>query len=849
MKHFQAYQVFPRLPANLNFLGVLSRNMWWSWKPDAIELFRRIDPRLWAASGHNPIVFSTIVSQERLKRLAVDDSFLAHLDRVRQQFKERVLASPDLADNPYGTNSRIAYFSMEFGIHESLPLFAGGLGVLAGDHLKSSSHMGLPMVAVGLLYRQGYFRQLLDPNGWQQENYPETDLFSLPVMRVKNGKSEDLRVKITGPDGDILIDVWKIMIGRIQLVLLDTNVEENPRHVRQITARLYNSEPGIRLAQEVVLGIGGMRALAGMGIEPTVCHMNEGHCTFANIERLAQLMLKYNLDVKTALEVIARTSVFTTHTPVAAGHDEFPMELVRPYLKSLAKQIKIPEDDLLAWGRTKNADAASPFSMFILGLQLSQYCNGVSKLHGEVARRMWNHVWPARADHDTPISHVTNGIHVSSFIAPENVMLFERYLGPEWHYSSRKSENVERIDEIYDEELWRAHEMSRARLVSKVRDLLVRQLTRRNAPIAKVKAAESALDPEALTIGFSRRFATYKRADLVLRDLERLRRMLLSSDRPIQIIMAGKAHPHDNEGKQLIQRIFQFCTQPEIQNRMVFIEDYDMHIARYLVQGSDVWLNTPRRPLEACGTSGMKAAMNGVLNLSVLDGWWVEGYTPERGWCIGNGEEYVDHGYQDAVESQALYNVLENDVIPCFYNRSAGNMPVEWLSKMKASIKMAMTDFCSHRMVAEYQQRFYLPAVKRFNELLENNAAEAKRLSILHERLKNLWDGVVVEKPERDVEGPFQVEDTFSVTAKVALGSLHPEEVDVELYYGRMRRLGAIEGVMTQNMTLAGDLGDGRFLYRCTVNCLDSGRYGFTVRVVPQSDAWIRSTPELLTWA
>jgi len=631
MKHFQTYQVFPRLPGSLNFLGVLSRNMWWSWKPDAIELFRRIDPRLWEESQHNPIVFSTKVSQERLERLAVDDSFLAHLDRVRQQFKEQVLASPDLADNPYGSNSRIAYFSMEFGIHESLPLFAGGLGILAGDHLKSSSHMGLPMVAVGLLYRQGYFTQLLDPHGWQQESYPETDLFTLPVIRVKIGKGDDLRVRVAGPEGDIVIDVWKIMIGRILLILLDTNVEENPSHLREITSRLYTSEPAIRLAQEVVLGIGGMRALVAMGMEPTVCHMNEGHCTFANVERLVHLVRKYNFDINTALEVIARTSVFTTHTPVAAGHDEFPVEMVRPYLKPLAKQIKVTDEDLLAWGLTRDAQPHTPFSMFILGLQLSQYCNGVSRLHGNVARRMWSHVWPTRTGDDIPITHVTNGIHVSSFIAPEIVMLFERYLGPEWNYSSRKAENIERIDEIYDEELWRAHEMSRARLISKVRDLLVLQYTRRNAPVAKVKAAEAALDPEVLTIGFSRRFATYKRADLLLKDLARLQSMLTSKTQPIQIIFAGKAHPHDNEGKQLIQKIFQFCGQPDIRDRMVFLEDYDMCIGRYLVQGADIWLNTPRRPLEACGTSGMKAAINGALNLSILDGWWVEGYSAERG--------------------------------------------------------------------------------------------------------------------------------------------------------------------------------------------------------------------------
>ncbi|RJQ80127.1 MAG: glycosyltransferase family 1 protein [Desulfobacteraceae bacterium] len=848
MKHVLAYQVFPRLPGSLSFLGVLSRNLWWSWKPDAIELFRRIDPRLWEESGRNPIVFATQVSQERLKRLAKDDSFLAHLDRVRQQFKERVLASPDLVQNPYGPGARIAYFSMEFGIHESLPLFAGGLGVLAGDHIKSCSHMGLPMVAVGLLYRQGYFRQLLDPNGWQQETYPETDLYSLPLVRVKNTSGGDLRIGVEGPSGDILADVWKVMIGRIPLILLDANVMENPPSVRDVTARLYNSDPAIRLAQEVLLGIGGMRALRAMGIEPTVCHMNEGHSTFANLERLAQVMEQYKLDTATALQVVARSSVFTTHTPVAAGHDEFPTEMVRPYIKSLARRLKISEDEVLAWGRTANAHPQGPFSMFILGLRQSQYCNGVSRLHGQVARRMWSHVWPERSEEDMPITHVTNGVHISSFIAPDIVMLFERYLGPEWHYCSRKSENVERIDEIYDEELWRAHEMNRTRLISKVRELLVKQYSRRNAPTAVVKAAENALDPEVLTIGFARRFATYKRANLILRDPERLKAMLTSGQHPVQFIFAGKAHPQDNEGKELIRNIIQFTRQHNVANHLVFLEDYDMGVARHLVQGVDVWLNTPRRPLEACGTSGMKAAINGALNLSILDGWWDEGYTTERGWSIGSRQDFSDPAYQDAVENQALYNVLENDVIPCFYNRVSGNMPVEWLTKMKASMKMAMSEFCSHRMVGDYQQRFYLPAVQRYKELVADQAVEAKRLSILHKRLKDLWKEVRVEFPERDHEGPFQVEDTFQVSTIVHLGSLKPDEVDVELYYGRMLRTAELDKGLTQPMAMVEDRSQGNYLYRCTVTCRDSGRYGFTVRVVPRADDWIRYTPGLLTW-
>ena len=849
MKHIQAFQVFPKLPDSLSFLGVLSRNMWWAWKPDAIELFRRIDPRLWEESGCNPIIFATKVPQARLQQLSQDDSYLANLERVKSQYKERVLASNGDQNDAFGDKARICYFSMEFGIHESLPIFAGGLGILAGDHLKSASHIGLPLTAVGLLYRQGYFQQYLDHNGWQQEAYPETNIYALPMARVKDEQRQDVHVCISGPDGNICADIWKINIGRIPLILLDTNMADNPPAVRDITSRLYNSEPGVRLAQEVLLGIGGMRALKAMGTEPSLCHMNEGHSAFAGIERLAQIMEDHNLDRHTALEIVARTSVFTTHTPVAAGHDEFPPETVRPYLAPLAERIGLPTDELLSWGQSGGSSPQGPFSMFILGLRLSQYCNGVSRLHGQVARRMWSHVWPKRDDEDIPITHVTNGIHISSFIAPEIESLFEHYLGPKWHFASGRVENVNRIDEIYDEELWQAHEMIRTRLVRKSRDIMVQQYGRRNAPSNVMHAAESALDPKILTIGFARRFATYKRADLILRDPQRLIAILTNPERPVQIIFAGKAHPRDNEGKELIKSVIQFARHHEVRHHIVFLEDYSMHIARHLVQGVDVWLNTPRRPLEACGTSGMKAAINGVLNLSVLDGWWCEGYAPERGWSIGSGEDYNDTAYQDAVESQALYNLLEEDVIPCFYDRSSGNMPITWIAKMKASMKMAMKDFCSHRMVREYRDRFYLNAVKRRDELLRDNAAEAKALSVLHQELKKSWSVIHIDLPQREADGPFQVGDTFTVTAQVHLGTIEPGKVDVELYYGRLESLDKLIQGQTQPMEIKETIGNGSFVYQCTVTCQDSGRYGFTVRVGPRADDWIRYTPGLLTWA
>jgi len=849
MKNFQTFQVFPNIPENLQFLEVLSRNMWWCWNKYAIELFRRIDPGLWTESRRNPIDFLSKIAQSRFEKLAKDKGYLAHLKEVQEQFHSRVIDSADRGISAFGPQETIAYFSMEFGIHESLPLFAGGLGILAGDHLKAASNIGLPLTGVGLMYHRGYFRQYLNPDGWQQEDYPETDLYDLPVERVQDDSGNELRVSVVGPEGPIHAIVWKIMIGRISLYLLDTNILENKPANRDITSRLYAADQKVRLAQEVLLGIGGMRVLAALKINVKVLHMNEGHSAFASLERLAQIISGHNIDLKTALEIVPRTTVFTTHTPVAAGHDEFPVEHVRPYLKPLEKTLGTTEKEILSWGQPVDAAPETPLSMFILGLHAASHCNGVSRLHGSVARRMWSHVWPARPVEEVPISHITNGIHISSFISREFANLFNRYLGPDWYMSSRKPENINRIDDIYDEELWRSHEMNRSRLVRTCREKLVKQYVRRNAPRNVIETLESLLDPDVLTIAFARRFATYKRAHLLFKDPQRLESIVNSEKYPVQFIFAGKAHPKDNEGKELIKRLFEFASKTELRDRIIFLENYDMHLARHLFQGADVWLNTPRRPLEACGTSGMKAAINGVLNVSILDGWWCEGYAEERGWRIGYGEEYEDHDYQDAVESQALYNVLENEVIPCFYDRKNGDLPGGWLKKMKASMKMAMEMFCSIRMVTDYTNSYYIPAAERYDALLANQAEEAKNLATKIKRLRSFWKNIEIQSPVRKSRGPYRVGENFEITAEVNLDELHPDEVDVELYYGHMKSLEDLDTSRVEQMNVLEDRGNGHYLYGCSLTCQGSGRFGFTVRVTPRGDERVKSTPRLLTWA
>ena len=849
MKNFKTFQVFPNIPLNLEFLEELSRNMWWSWKKDAIELFRRIDPPLWVQCGRNPIKFLAAIPQARFEELAGDEGYLSQLERVRQDFQSRVLDPGDYDESEFSPDDTIAYFSMEFGIHESLPLFAGGLGILSGDHLKAASNLALPLIGVGLMYGHGYFRQFLNHEGWQQEAYPETDLYDLPAVRAQDAAGNDLIISVGGPQGPIHALVWKIMIGRIPLYLLDANITDNTPADREITSRLYAGDARIRLAQEVLLGIGGLRALAAMGIKPKVLHMNEGHSAFASLERLAQTKADYEVDLKTALEIVPRTTVFTTHTPVAAGHDEFPVELVKPYVAPFEQMLGASLAEILSWGQAEGSNSDAPLSMFILALHMAAYCNGVSDLHGSVARRMWSFVWPKRPRDEVPISHVTNGIHISTFISQEFAYLFDRYLGPEWYMGSRKPENIKRIDDIYDEELWRAHAMNRARLVRTCREQLVKQYARRNAPRRVLEAVQGALDPDTLTVAFARRFATYKRASLLLLDPERLTSIINHPKHPVQFIFAGKAHPKDDEGKKLIRQLFEFAAKTEVRDKIIFLEDYDMHLARHLLQGADVWLNTPRRPHEACGTSGMKAAINGVLNVSILDGWWCEGYSEDRGWRIGNGEEYEDHGYQDAVESQALYNVLENEVIPCYYERKNGDLPPLWLKKMKASMMMAMESFCSLRMVSDYENRFYRPGVARWDALVAGNAAEAEKVAAQTKRLKSFWKEIKISPPERHNLKTYRVGDSFQVTSEIFLGALQPDEIDVELYYGNLKSLEEVTASHVRPMEVLEDRGNGNYLYGCELSCEISGRFGFTVRAVPRGDERIKYTPKLLTWA
>ncbi len=849
MNNIQTFQVFPKVPEKLVFLEKLLKNLWWSWRIDAVELFRRINPRLWEESGHNPMFFLTRLSQKRLEELSCDEGFMGHLNRVEQLFNGQVLNGlPESA--PFKVyNSPIAYFSMEFGIHESLPLFAGGLGVLAGDHLKAASDIKLPVVGVGLLYRFGYFHQVLNHDGWQQETYPETDIFNLPVTRARGMSGKEVRFVVQGPVCDIHVVVWEVMVGCVKLYLLDTNLAENSEEARQVTDRLYPANSEIRLAQEIILGIGGMKALALLGIFPSVCHMNEGHCSFLSIERIAQVMERYSVDCETAREIVKCSNVFTTHTPVAAGHDDFPKEMVVPCLKPFEKRLNVSADEMFSWGTVAGSKHDNVLSMFVLGIKMAKNCNGVSMLHGRIARKMWAYIWPGLPEKEVPIGHITNGVHMPSWISIENSILFEKYMGSDWHVKLSDLKSIDRIDQIYDEELWRARDMGRSRLIRACRTLMLKSYTKRNAPKALMKQVESVLDPDILTIGFARRFATYKRADLILRDFERFKKIICSKKYPVQFIFAGKAHPKDNEGKELIRRIVEVANIPEFRKRVVFLEDYDINIARFLVQGADVWLNTPRRPFEACGTSGIKAAVNGVLNISVLDGWWCEGYSDTCGWSIGIEQEYSDNAYQDDVESKALYNTLENDVIPCFYDRDYGDIPLSWIKMMKESIKMALGRFSAQGMVREYEKQFYKVAQQRFEQFTSDDCEKARKKVQITNRMSMLWKNISIATPVRGADGPFKVGESFYITTNVFLGELMPDEVEVEFCMGRLKDIDSLSDINIKQMDVKEDLGDGRYVYSCSVDCFITGRYGFTSRVMPRSELGLRYMPGFITWA
>ena len=853
MKPVHTFNAVPSLPARLERLRELSYNLFWSWDHETRELFRRLDGDLWEKTRHNPLRMLGEMDQQRAVELGQDDGFLSHYDRVCHRLDAYLGSSalwyPKVRGRDH--NDCIAYFSAEFGLTDCLQIYSGGLGILAGDHLKSASDLGVPLVGVGLLYQQGYFVQHLNADGWQQESYIDNDFYNLPLEPVHDKDKKALIVQLPFPGRDLCVKAWRVEVGRIPLYLLDTNIEENLPQDRNVTQQLYGGDVETRIQQEMVLGMGGLRVLVALGLHPTVCHMNEGHSAFLALERIRFLMREHTLSFSEAREAAAAGHVFTTHTVVQAGNDYFSPELTEKYLGSFYLDLGLSQKEFLALGRQDPENDREPFCMTILAMRLSVHFNAVSRIHENVTRKMWAGLWPAVPLAELPISHVTNGIHLRSWISEDIRELFERYLGTKWVEQSADLSVWKKIEEIPAVELWRTFERRRERLVAFARRRLRAQHQREGASEVDVKRADEALDPGALTIGFGRRFASYKRSTLLLQDPDRLERLLSNPKQPAQVIYAGKAHPRDEQGKELIRRIIHLARQERFRNRIVFIENYDMEVARYMVQGVDVWFNTPRRGREASGTSGMKAVANGVLNASILDGWWDEAYHPELGWAIGQGETYASEAEQDEVESHALYDLLEKEIVPLFYERGADHLPRRWIERMKSAMATLCPVFNTSRMVRDYAERFYIPAGKYFERLFSTEFARAKNLAAWKARVRASWHEIRIERLEAPGDKQRKVGEKTDVRAWIRLGSLTPEDVCVELYLGRLGANGNFVDAEATRMEVRETSEAGLCLFEIRgVHCNRSGLHGYTVRVVPRhEDLWNPWELALVLWA
>lgn len=693
-------------------LWELARNVSWAWDNDCTALFRDLNPTRWRELNQNPISLLNELPLGEIQRRAAELNLHSRINYVYRRQQEYLSADQTWGANHAGVlrPRPVAYFSAEFGLHESLPIYSGGLGVLAGDHIKSASDLDIPLVGVGLFYGQGYFLQRLDATGWQHEEYLETDISQLPMQPAIGINGEPVVVEIATRGAAIRAKVWRVKVGRCDLLLLDSNVEGNAPEDRDTTSRLYGGNSRTRIRQELLLGIGGFRALKAMGISPGVLHLNEGHSGFAVFEAIRDRMEEEGLDFYTAARQIPREVVFTTHTPVPAGHDRFSADLIEEHLGPLRDQFGIAHENLMGFGREHPTDNGEPFCMTVLGLKLARRVNAVSSLHGEVSRAMWRGLYPDRSEDAVPIGHVTNGVHVPSWLAPQMCRLYDRHLGVGWHRQSGAATTWQSIESVDDGELWETHLSLKAQLIDFARKRAREQAERRGEQNGELKRLDKVLSPDALTIGFARRFATYKRANLVLADMERLASMVNDAKRPVQFVFAGKAHPHDEPGKRVLQQVAEMMRNSEFGDRFVFIENYDINVGRHLVQGVDVWLNNPRRPLEASGTSGQKVVLNGGLNLSVLDGWWAEAYDGLNGFAIGKGRTHADMSIHDSRDGEDLYRVLLDEVIPLYYQRDRDGLPRGWIKRMKRTIRTLGWRFAADRMVMDYTQKCYIPA-------------------------------------------------------------------------------------------------------------------------------------------
>jgi glycogen phosphorylase len=841
------FLVRPALPAALQRMSEIAINLHWSWNHSLRSLFRRLDPVIWKASNHNPIVMLGRVSQATLERAAADPRYLA-LYRRACETHDAYLAS--VSTQPSGM--MIAYFSMEYGLLDCMPIYSGGLGVLSGDHLKASSDANLRLTGVGLLYQNGYFSQSIDPDGWQKERTPVNDFYSLPVTPVQRGDGSEMLVSVMLAGTQVFLKVWRIDVGRVKLYLLDSNIPQNPNaEHRAITAQLYGGDLHTRMRQEIVLGIGGLRALEELGIRPTVYHMNEGHSALLAIERIRRLMVDQQMSFEEALDAARTNNIFTTHTSVPAGIDIFNTGIMYEYFQDYCRESGISFDQLLSLGRNNPGDAQEPFSMAIAAFKTSAFRNAVSRLHRHVSQQMWQNLWPKLPVWEIPITSVTNGVHLPTWINGDLAGIYDQNLQPDWREGHADLAVWDQIEEIPTAELWEARRRRKRRLIAFVRDRGAQQAMERNAPSSEVKRLQEVLDPDVLTIGFARRFATYKRATLLFRDLARLKRILTNVRMPVQVLIAGKAHPLDIPGKTLIRDIVQFSQDPELSKKVVFVEDYGLQVAREMVQGVDVWLNTPRRGEEACGTSGMKAGINGTLNLSILDGWYDEAAEESGGWIIGDRDPYSAD--RDDAHAAGIYSVLENEIVPMFYEGREQGVPVEWMQRVKQSLKWVSAHFNCQRMVMEYATQLYEPAHLGYERVCRDGFDYSREHVRWSRAVAEKWSAVKFVDVGIGAE-TVSAGSSVAMRASLDLAGLTPADVRVEAVVGRVAANGELEE--TQVLTLAAVVPNGPqqgavFMFARDFAPFTTGRLGYALRVSPNhcDDPLTRPCNALIKWA
>ena len=836
MKVFGRMTVFPIMPSRISRLYELAYNLWWSWHPEARSLYRHLDQELWEEVGHNPVRFLSEVQPRLLEEAAHDSAYLERYDSVMRDFDHYMHPSEDdtwfTRTYPELAHSTIAYFSAEFGLHESVPIYSGGLGILSGDHCKEASDLGLPFVGVGFLYPQGYFRQAITRDGVQEAFYDKLHFSEAPAIPALDPEGNEVIISVELPGRRIAAKVWKLQIGRVPLYLMDTDVPPNAPNDRELSARLYGGDREMRISQEIVLGIGGVRALRALGISPAAWHLNEGHAAFLNLERCRELVTT-GLSFSEACEAVAANSLFTTHTPVPAGNDTFSYDLIDKYFSSYWGQLGLNRDQFFDVAREDHGWGPT-FGMTVLALRLTSDHNGVSKLHGAVSRKMWQFLWPGVDADEVPIEYITNGVHTPTWISPEMNALFVRYLG-DWGLYMDDPDYWRRVEEIPDEALWRAHVQRKEALINYVRQRLKQQHLRLGEGSVQIAEFEHMLNPNALIIGFARRFATYKRATLIFRDIDRLSRILNNPDRPVQIIFAGKAHPADEPGKALIEQLYRLSRSDAFRGKVIFLENYDIDMARHLVSGTDLWLNNPIRPHEASGTSGQKAALNGQPNCSILDGWWAEAYNGKNGWAIGEEREYHDANVQAEADSLSLYELLENEIIPTYYERGSDGIPHQWIAIMKEAIRTCLPNFSMRRMVKEYTTRFYVPEILQGMRIEKNRYEEARILAAWKDKVRQGWSGLAIYADGRR-DGQLSLGEGTDVYAWVRADALRPEDLTVELVYGEASDE-AVVPQYTLPMTYTRQEADGSYRYEMRLQPPESGSIAYGVRVLPNHPA------------